>query len=264
MANQAESKRIPFNTISQTLEQGIDGADSARVDGLQRLNQLRKVKATVLEREVARLEPGHPRGLALNERIELNRRLILDLAVEIEHAETQIPVVDKNTWVVHGFVRGKNLKGVPSLTVAIYDAKGTWIQAMGYACTDDKGYFKLTLSSTTDKTEDAENLAVFPDAAATSATRGPEVFIRVLDKSGVHIHIDQHTLTPQLGSVDYREIILSNGKGNCRPPSGTPDPVPRPQEPTEPVATRPASIDSSGAQSTAKSKDKSTKEREDK
>jgi hypothetical protein len=223
MASQVETKRIPFSTISQTLEQGIDGADPARADGLQRMHQLRAVKATSLEREKVRLSKKlgaqHSRVLALNERIEFNRSLVRDLAVEVEHARTQIPTVDKDGWVLHGFVRDKDFQGVPNLTVAIYLAGGTWVQQVGNACTDDKGYFKLSYSrSRPDKTEDSEKRTVFVAAAAGAETRGPEVFIHVLDKSGAHIYIDRQPLTPQLGNVDYREIILGDVTSSCWPP----------------------------------------------
>lgn len=221
MASQAETKRIPFDTISQTLEQGINGADPARASGLQNMHRLMGVKTKTLEREKARLSeklgPRDPRVLALDERIESNRRLVRDLAVEVEHAGTQVPVVDKNTWVVHGFVRDNDLKGVPNLTVALYDPKGTWMQVVGYACTDEKGYFRLSFTRTV-KTGDSEEL-VFSHVASGTVTRGSEVFIHVLDKGGVHIYVDKHPLTPQLGKVDYREIRLSAAGGGCTPPS---------------------------------------------
>jgi hypothetical protein len=242
MASQSETKRIPFTAVAQTLEQSIDGADPARATGLQDLHRVRAAKTQGMEREQARLSQKlgarDPRVLALNQRIELNRGFVRDLAIEIDHARTEAPIADENTWIVHGFVRDKELTGIPNLTVAIYDENGTWIQALGFACTNERGYFKLSFSRT-DKTEDSEKPTVSIAAAAGTATRGPEVFIHVLDKSGAHLHVDKRPLTPQLGNVDYREIILGNGTGTCRPPEDA-APKPGPQEPAGPVVTRPA------------------------
>jgi len=244
MASRTETKRIPFNTISQALDQSIAGADPARAVGLQDLHRVRAAKTTGMEREQARLSQKlgarDPRVLALNQRIESNRSFVRDLSIEIDHARTEAPVADENTWIVHGFVRDKDLTGVPNLTVAIYDEKGTWIQALGFACTDARGYFKLSFSRT-DKTEDSEKPTVSIAAVAGTATRGPEVFIHVLDKTGTHICIDKRPLTPQLGNVDYREIILGNG--TCRPPEDATAPKPGPQDPAGPVVTRPPHVE---------------------
>jgi hypothetical protein len=235
MASQSETKRIPFSTISQALEQGIAGADPARATGLQDLHRVRAAKTKGMEREQVRL--GQKLGardrrvLALDQRIELNRGFVRDLAIEIDHARTEAPVADKNTWIVHGFVRDKELNGVPNLTVAIYDEKGTWIQALGFACTNERGYFKLSFSSARAGAGNSSftTAASTVSATITAATRGPEFFIHVLDKTGTHIGIDRRPLTPQLGNVDYREIILGND--TCRPPEDAIAPTPGAQDP---------------------------------
>jgi hypothetical protein len=160
--------------------------------------------------------------LALNRNIELNRGFVRDLAVEFDHARVEAPIADTNTWIVHGFVRDKALKGIQNLTVAIYDEKGTWIQALGFACTEERGYFKLNFSS------------------AKAAKRGPEVFIHVLDKTGAHICIDKGPLTLELGDIDYREIILGDDTGVCRPPRDATAPKPAVcGEPSEPPCEPP-------------------------
>lgn len=268
MASQTETKRIPFNTISQALEQGIAGADPTRATGLQDLHRVRAAKTKGMEREQARLGQKlgarDPRVLALNQRIESNRGFVRDLAIEIDHARTEAPVADKDTWIVHGFVRDKELAGIPNLTVAIYDEKGTWIQALGFACTDERGYFKLSFTSTKAGT----GTSTFTTAASTvsatitaAATSGPEFFIHVLDKTGTHLFIDKRPLTPQLGNVDFREIILGND--TCRPPADATAPKPGPQDPTGPVVTRPAPVASTVIQPSPTLNSRQTIKRED-
>ncbi|MFH0344324.1 MAG: hypothetical protein ACHBNF_19895 [Chromatiales bacterium] len=246
MASQSETKRVPFTAIAQTLEQRIAGADAARATDLQDLHRLRAAKTKGMERERARLSQKlgarDPRVIALNQRIELNRGFVRDLAIEIDHARTEAPVADENTWIVHGFVRDKALQAIPNLTVAIYDEKGTWIQALGFACTDEHGYFKLSFSSARAGGTSSFTIAASPvSETIAAATRVPELFIHVLDKTGTHICIDKRPLTPQLGNVDYREIILGNG--TCRPPEDATAPKPGPQDPARPVITRPAPVE---------------------
>lgn len=223
-----------------------------------------------MEREQARLgqklgalDPG---VLALNQRIELNRGFVRDLVIEIDHARTEAPVAHETTWIVHGFVRDKELTGVPNLTVAIYDEKGTWIQALGFACTDERGYFKLSFTSATAGTGTSSFTPAASTVSATSAaaTRSPEVFIHVLDKTGTHICIDKRPLTPQLGNVDYREIILGNGTGTCRPPEDATAPKPRPQDPAGPVVTRPAPVEGPVTQPAPSPRGRRTTKAEDK
>jgi len=87
-----------------------------------------------------------------------------------------------------------------------------------------------------------EQAALTTTAASTvAATRGPEFFIHRLDKAGTHICIDKRPLTPQLGNVDYRDIILGNG--TCRPAEDATTPKPGPQEPAGPIVTRPVPVE---------------------
>ncbi|MGH8583539.1 MAG: hypothetical protein ACREWG_12300 [Gammaproteobacteria bacterium] len=270
MASQSDTKRVPFTSITQALEQAIDGADPARAAGLQGLHRVRAAKTKGMEREQARLSQKFgardPRVLALNQRIELNRGFVRDLAIEVDHAGTESPIADENTWIVHGFVRDKALAGLPNLTVAIYDTKGTWIQAVGFACTDERGYFKLSFS----RAKGAEGTSSFTPAASTvsatitAATRGPEFFIYVLDKTGAHLCVDKRPLTPELGNVDYREIILGNGAGTCRPPEDAATPKPGPPDPAGSVVTRPTPVEGLVTQPSATLKAKRTPKPEDK
>jgi hypothetical protein len=238
MASQTETKQISFSSISEAVEQGIAGADPARAVGLLGLHRVRAAKTKGMEREQARLSkklgPRDPRVLALNRNIELNRGLVRDLAVELDHAGIEAPIADANTWIVHGFVRDRALKGIPKLTVAIYDGKGAWIQALGFACTDERGYFKLSFSSAkpgAGTRSVATTGATTVSATITAATCGPELFIHVLDKTGAHIFIDKGPLTLQPGNVDYREIILGDGTGTCQPPHDASAPKPGPKDP---------------------------------
>jgi hypothetical protein len=139
----------------------------------------------------------------------MNAGLIRDLKLESERAQTEIPSVDPKTWVVFGLVRDEDLKGVPALTVALYDAKANWIEESGFACTQQNGSFRI-------ETKDLEHV------------EGP-LFLRVLTAQAAHLYADTVALTPKAGGLAYREIILPEGAQVCAAPVTRPhDPVAAP------------------------------------
>jgi hypothetical protein len=104
-------------------------------------------------------------------------------------------------YALHGFVRRPDLTGVPQLTVALYDENGHWIHELGYGCTEEDGYFHMRYQG---------------DPIAPGAAH-----ICVLDRKQTTLYTDKVPLYPQLGQVDYREIVLSVETSLCAPPPPT-------------------------------------------
>jgi hypothetical protein len=198
------NREVTAAEVAQQLEQSIARADTQRAEELDRLKTMREAQAGGMEREAARLTAklgsDHPRVMALTRAIEINRGFVREIVIEAERARTDIPTVDEKSWVLHGYVRDQDLKGVAGLTVAVYDEKGSWIERLGFACTNEKGYFRLTAT----------------DFAAVDHS----VFIRVLN-NGVLLYADKSELKPELGKMDYREITLSGDVHVCTPPLGS-------------------------------------------
>ncbi len=237
MSKKVKPRTIPIDTVVDSLEQGLAGTDTARKQDFQGLQQVRLTKANSQERERLRLSrklgQNHPRVQALDRRINYNQGLIRDIQVEIDHAVIDVPDVNENAWTVHGFVRKQDLTGVPGLTVALYDEKGNWIKQLGYACTDRKGYFRLTHGRDEDQPLEG------PAAGATIRTnvsRKRQVFLRVLDQDSNLLYCDNEPLVPQLGKLDYREIVLGEDATTCKPPENgeQPPPGPSPIDPSGP------------------------------
>src|ERR1051326_42419 len=115
---------ITLDDVMRKVDENVAGADVERADKLDRLQTLRRAKATGMQREYDRLSArfgaNHPRVLGLAIKMEANRLLRRDLAVETVRARTETPEVDDQTWVLHGYVRDQELKPVPNLTVAPY------------------------------------------------------------------------------------------------------------------------------------------------
>ena len=205
MSSTRKERRIPKAQIVETFDKGVVGADESRLTGLQGLLNLRSAKTTQLQREQQRLSqtlgPGHARVLALDDKIAVNQGLYRDLEVEVDRAGVEVPGVDKAAWVLHGFVRDQQLKGQPNLTVALYDQLGQWIEQLGFACTENNGYFKLE------------------SADIRGETDGLQGSIRVTDKDKNLLYCGTEVLIPEGGRVVSREIFLpEEGVASCSPP----------------------------------------------
>ncbi len=213
MAKKGKEKRIPFSDVSKAIEEGLAGADQLRAVGLEGLHKVRRAKASGLKREQERLTkklgPEHPRVVKQAHKIEVNQVVTRNLGVEIERAKTEVPSVDENTWVLHGFVRDKHSKGVPNLTVGLYDERGNWIRELGYGCTDNRGYFSIvyTLKEGTE-----------PKVLETMA-----LFLYVSDKNYKILYKDSEPLYLKIGLIDYREIYLSEEEICSAPEPGKDD-----------------------------------------
>lgn len=229
MTKKNEDKRIPFSEIAKGLNQGLETADPQRLAGLQRLQRVRTVKDTGLKREEARLKeklgPDHPRVAALAVKLNANQELKRDVELGISRAETPAVRSDPNSWVLHGHVRNRARTGLANLTIGLYDQKKKWIEELGYACTDNNGYFHLSYES--EKPAAAEGVAsTRPEASKQATTQGGQAYIHVLDSKGATLYVDERPLEPTPGEVDYREIILDGEAASCAPPPGATKPKP--------------------------------------
>jgi len=207
-----------FNQISQALQNNLPEVDRVRATALVDLQFLRTARAEGLQREQARLSTklgaDHPRVAELASMRVDNDKFLSGLAIETERAGVSVPQPDRNIWVLHGFVRDQQLRGVAGVAVALYDASGNWAQQLGYTCTLSNGYFRL----------DARSLA----------NLRPPLFVHITSQ-GRPLHTDDLPLTPEAGAVQYHEIVITGaqtcaspgGAGNaptaedCKPPAGT-------------------------------------------
>jgi hypothetical protein len=226
-------------------------ADTVRAEGLEALRRLRTSKAAMLVREQARLTTkygaNHPRVQALTQQITVNRLLLNHVGAEAGRARVAQVDADPKAWILHGRVMNQSLQGQPNLTVALYDSRGAWVQALGFACTDSTGYFKLIattvaarggaaaqptgLTSQPSTGGTGNQPPPAPDAAAPGPTGGAggPVYVHVLDSSSMTLWSDPRALNPTLGRVDYEEIILGDTKPqDCAPPDGKRPTAPQP------------------------------------
>lgn len=226
---------IKFEQLAAGFERGIGALDELRVmqlgDGLRLQCAQNRVQAREYERLERKYGKDHPRTLNAAAKIELGKEHMQ--AISIVHTTASAPRPDPgNGWAVDGFVRTANGDPVSGVTVAAYDRQEHWYQELGYACTDEKGYFRMVAEKVPEK-----ELSVY-----MRASKGK----RLLESNEVR-------LVPAPKSSDRVEIIIGDiaGKGDCMPPAGGKEasrppekPVGGKEKPAAPVKEKSAPADS--------------------
>ena len=197
------SKKTEFTTdeIFQKIDTSLKQTDELRADNLDKMAAVQQVRAKALAKERQRLAVKYGtddlRVQRIDAKLQFTRGFTQDLKVEIDKTKIQVPTVDRKTWMVHGRVlQAKNNQGIPRLTVSLSDREKQWIRVLGYACTDERGYFAL----------------IYPPQDDRSDTNLPTdvVFLMVSDADRPILYRSSEDLTIQLGQVVYREIFLSD------------------------------------------------------
>jgi len=200
---------IPNQDVVGRIDTTFTDLDQQRTQGLERLQQIQTVQNAALEREQQRLTAkygvAHPRVQKATTRLTYNKGLQRDLSQEVERSKIDVPQIDRNTWRGHGFVLNQSLVGLQGLTITFVDDKNTWVRALGYACTDERGYFSLLYPSQTTQTPST------PDF--------PPIFLTITDANQQVLHRESTSRTVKLGQVDFWRIVLGNENGGtCEPP----------------------------------------------
>ncbi|OEU63415.1 MAG: hypothetical protein BBJ57_10705 [Desulfobacterales bacterium PC51MH44] len=182
--------------------------DQQRISGLEKIKTLQAIKNDSLEREKLRLSKKHgtfhPRVKKISERLAYNQGLKKELDNEIDNTKITIPDFDINTWMLHGRILNPEGNGLNGLTVSLYDENGSWIEKLGYACTDGRGYYAVRYRVEPEKKQE------IPE------TR--ELFLTVTDSAFKVLHRETEPLFVKIGQIDFRLIVLEDKGGICEPP----------------------------------------------
>jgi hypothetical protein len=194
--------------ITQRLDSSVTGLDAQRIESLKRTQLLQNNKDHALKREQARLQKKygaeHPRVAKIKNRLEYNQSALLEVQKEVELSQIRIPDFDSSTWMVHGRVLNNKLSGLPRLTLSPYDAEGKVEKRLGYACTDERGYFAIRYQ--------------FEEGKKPPFNEKTPFFLTVSGSEGKICHQEEEPLNVVIGQVDYRQIIVDETK--CTPPPG--------------------------------------------
>jgi len=231
---------VPPEKIMDALGKGLPGVDAGRARELGQAGLLRGAKARSLAREqrlLARYHGDtHPRIGIVRRKLAANEPLRRDLALAREAVETPVAAPTREEFVVHGFVRRRETgAGIPGLTLALADARGRWLREAGYACTDARGYFRLTIPLGSSYTPQAVGGATdkTSDMASVGKPTRVAVELRVYSPAGAALHTEKDPVEPRPGGTDYRVIHLGKLEDvcACNPPPAEPGARPVPEGP---------------------------------
>ena len=193
--------------VPAKIEEVYAFVDNRRQEELQRAVRINRIQHDALLRERARLSKkysvSHPRIQKINARITESQRLAKALDHELELAHIEMPVPGPDLWHIHGRVWSSKGERMSGLTVSLYEKAGGWIRAMGFACTNEHGYFLLTVSD-----KSGEIGEKYQDT---------ELILTVLNDKKEILSQEKDPLKLALGRIDFREIMMK-GKG-CKAPS---------------------------------------------
>lgn len=193
-------------------------ADTVRASALAGLQKLHTARARYAQRERMHLAATSGENdadvIRLKTEVAIEERFGKALNAEIDRATITRPAVDERAWTLYGFVRDQDLQGQPNLTVALFDRKNHWIEALGHACTDSRGCFQLR----------------YAQGGEPGTNQRWEVFLRVLNRKQEILYRDKKPMIAIIGEITYREVILTGESESCQPPSDatsteSPDPT---------------------------------------
>lgn len=198
-----------------SLEEALDKTENVfiRLDGersaqMEKIRTLQQISQSAQERERDRLTTKYGESsLQVKQaeaRINYNTGSLQNLNGAIDRAKVVVPPLELDIWRVHGLVLDENRKPLFNLTVAFYTKEGEWVRELGFACSDEKGYFVLDIPGP------AEVLAKY---------QGIDLFLTITEKEGGKVLCQlPEPLNPALGTVDYQEVV--KGETPCQEPPG--------------------------------------------
>jgi hypothetical protein len=195
-----QKHRISEEEFARQSQDTMATADRARLVALDRTALLIQAKERSLRRELAikteRLGQDAAQVKVLSERLRLQGIMRDQATAEIQRGQTEPPEHREGVFVLHGRVVGRHRLGWSGLTVSAVESSG---QALDFACSDDRGYFKMEISA-----EDPKK----------------HVFLQVSDKKGSILYRGSEANQVVSQGVVYREIFLKEDKGDepCSPP----------------------------------------------
>lgn len=196
--------------LIQKIDSSYEETDKVKLESLQRLDLIRQAKTAALQREKERLiskyGSEHFRVKKIEAMQSFNAGFARDVNVEIESARIKVPDFEKNSWLLHGRVLDENLKGVKDLTICLLDENDKWITELGFASTDELGYFVLTY-----KEEDGREPQI-PESQP--------LILAVTDQESNVLYQESEPLFLKIGQIDYREIVLTDESKVRKPPKG--------------------------------------------
>jgi len=217
-----KTKDISIDDVVKILGSSFETFDETRQEGLKTSAEIQDVRNKSRLKEKKRLAKkygeDHPKVKNMESRLSYGKSAEKGLEVEIENNSIKQEPFMPDSWRVNGRVLSIEMKGIANLTLSLFDENMQWLRDLGSVCTDDRGFFSLTVTDKTGK--------------LFEKYQGKAVFLTVSKDAKEVIHQEKDPLYLEIGAIEYRQIIL--GQEQCpSPPSPSPSPSPEPEPGSE-------------------------------
>jgi hypothetical protein len=205
----SEKEKVKFTVTEKFKTRAFELLDESHAMQFAEGLRLNNAAAVVFGREEKRLIQKHgkddPRVKEMSLRAEASAFAKADLFSRYKDAMTPQNKGDEG-WVVDGFVRGPEGRGLEGLTVAAYDKQENRIKELGQATTNSDGHFTITVDK-------------LPEEPPN------QVFIRA-SKGQTVLPSNEVILAPRPGLSERVEIVV--GEREKDPKQGGDKPTDRP------------------------------------
>ena len=207
MTNKPPRPDDPIARVDDALTQ----LENQRTAGLIDAQRYQEINQRALEKEQIRLSrkygEGHPEAQKIAARLTYNRNLFAGLNQEISRSESRMPPLPQNGWRVRGQVFDGANAPMGKQNVYLSDERREPITEIAYACTDQRGYYAITLS-------DKE----------VEAVKGRALYLTASDANRTVLYRSPEPLRASPGKIELRNIYI--GQKECTPPFDKDTPAP--------------------------------------
>lgn len=198
-----ERKNITDEEVFEHIDQSINQLDKQRLQELNNLKQVQEIKQQALKLEIQRLSKkygeDHPRVQKISARLSYNQEMFTGLDKEIKRAKTKTEPFSNKSWRIQGNVFDQLNKVAKGVTVFLSDKGHKWIEALGSTCTDEIGYFSITL-----------------DEESVKRHKDQPLYLSVSNNTKKINYVAPEPFFASNGLIDYKDIYLND---DCQPPS---------------------------------------------
>jgi hypothetical protein len=189
----------------QEIVGSFDSLDAIRAEELDTTNRLQAITNTAGIQERARLAAkygeDHPRVKNLDARLSYNVNMLKGLATAIERNNIKVPVLPVNSWRVQGRVFDSNDAPLKGLTVFLSNSNKQAIGGLDYTCTDEQGYYAITLGE-----------------REISDLKDETVFLAVSDANRRVVYVSSDALSISIRAVSYQDVFIEQSGCDVAPP----------------------------------------------
>ena len=206
-----KKKEFTIDQVTTKINSVIGSIDRNRNESLVQFSELENIQVELLQTERTRLlkkygTSAHPRVKRIEAKLNVAMGLSNELDVEAEKTRVEVPPFDRATWRIHGRVLNQKRKGIEGLTVSLFNQKKQWIRKLGFACTNERGYFAI------------DYLPQNADSNAPDISPDLPLILTVTNDERQILHQEKQPLFVKIGLIDYREMIISSEPTVCPPP----------------------------------------------